>query len=771
MTATPALDSFWVAALDTLIPGGQLLPVQRAALDAGLLDVAARRSFIVSAPTNTGKTLVGDLACLDALRRGKRAVLLEPLRALAQEKHEEWTARRALLQDLTCRDVQITLSTGDYRLEDERFTDLPGPPDRPGTPAHTERAELVIATPEKLEALLRRPEHAAWFDSVDVVVVDEAHLLSSRHRGPTLELLISRLKAAPNPPRFVLLSGSVGDTDQAQQWLAPCEVVRVTERTSPLTLSVDVVPDGHTPDEATTQWSQQVLGDPHHQALIFVYQTASAAKLARTLEQTHGPGTARAYHAQMSRNARAEVKAAFLSGQCRVIVSTTALAMGLNLPCSHVLVRDATFAGVGRLEVDTLLQMLGRAGRGSQPGAGTVLLRASDAWQPEELRTALGQPTFSPLHSAFEQLDPGDRQPVESVTATLLAAYTAPVPATELERLLDHSLGGHALSGQVRSALRGLERQKLAWQAAHASSSRATDGPYALTWLGRRAVRAVIPLPVAAGTAQLLRDLMLTDPQDDLLTHWRPMDTLLIANLLHERPPNLGWRWSEKQAMRVDEWCEQFGADAPNLAVFIRGAPGISRAHELLGSLGLALPAGRKAEVEARKLAYQALARAAILFERSRGRPIIDVERRWEIKNLAGVEERWRDDLLWLLGGMAELLDLPGYLYHLKEQCSASDDRLRRVKTALRRQTRQVWAVQEGLKRCSPLGNLLDDVRRQHLGRTPKIGLRSIQKLEDAGIHDIATLLTLKEGDLHQLGIRRTFAKQLLRYLARRQRA
>ncbi|GGS37522.1 DEAD/DEAH box helicase [Deinococcus knuensis] len=767
MTATPLLDPFWAAALDTLIPGAHLQPAQRAALDAGLLDSAARRNFIVSAPTNAGKTLIGDLACLDALRRGARAVLLEPLRALAQEKHDEWTARRPALAELLGRDVHVTLSTGDYRLEDERFTDLPG------------QGELVIATPEKLEALLRRPEHAPWFADVDVVVVDEAHLLSSRHRGPTLELLLSRLRALPTPPRFVLLSGTVGDTAAAEAWLQPCEVIRVTERTTPLTLDVLTVPEASPDtgkgaggvDAVVTAWLQEALAAPQHRALVFVYQTASAGKLARTLEQTLGAGVARAYHAQLPRAQRDATKTAFLNGECRVIVTTTALAMGLNLPCSHVLVRDATFPGAGRVEVDVLLQMLGRAGRGTQAGTGVVTVRATDAWGTEELRQALKSPQFPPLRSAFETLDPSDRRPAEQITATLLAAHREPVPATALESILRHSLGGPQLAGQLRGALMSLERQKLAYRAPVPDTQSGAAAQYALTWLGRQAVRAVLPLPIAAGYAQLLRDLMETEPDDHLLEHWRPMDTLLLLNLLSDRPPNLGWRWSEALASSVDAWCEQFGAQAPQLYAFIRGVGGTSRAGELLGSLGLPLPPGRRGEPEARKLAYQALARAAILYERSRGRSLEDTQRRWGIRNLAGVEERWRDEMLWLLGGVSEVLDPPGYVYHLRERCHADTVRLKRVKASLIRQRQQTWALSEGLKRCSPLGALLDDIRRNQLGRGPRIGVGSIQKLEAAGITDIAGLLPLSEDDLHGLGLRRDFARQLLRYLQRRRTA
>ncbi|MFC4452366.1 DEAD/DEAH box helicase [Deinococcus sonorensis] len=737
-----------------------LQPVQQAALEAGLIGSAQRRNFIVSAPTNAGKTLVGDLACLDALRQGQRAVLLEPLRALAQEKHEEWVARITQLRTLLGRDIRVTLSTGDYRLEDEHFTDLPA------------TGELIVATPEKLEALLRRPEHQAWFEGIGVVVVDEAHLISNPRRGPTLELLLSRLKAMPSPPRFVLLSGTVGNTDAAQAWLAPCEVVRVTQRTSPLSLSVLPVPplpEGKA-DDVATEWLQTQLLDPAHRALVFVYQTASAEKLARHLCTALGTEVASAYHARLPKVQRDAVRAAFLSGETRVVVSTTALAMGLNLPCTHVLVRDAAFPGVGRVEVDTLLQMLGRAGRGQTPGTGAVVVKSTDGWEAEELRHALHHPQFADLTSAFDRLDNSERGPAEQVVATLLAAQVNPVPAANLEDLLRHSLGGPRLAGQVRGALAWLERQKLAYR--ESPMPGAVGGPvrFALTLLGRRTVRAVVPLPFAAGYAQLLRDLMLTEASDDLLEHWRPMDTLLLLNLLHERPPNLGWRFSEALVQKVDSWCEEFGADAPLLARYMRGAPETSRADELLGSLGIA-PAGRKGKAEARKLAYLGLARAAVLFERSRGRAVGDVELRWSIKNLAGLEERWRDDLLWLLGGLGHLLDVHCFYFYLREHCAANDARVRRVKVALKRQRRQTYGLIEGLKRCSPLGGLLDLIRKQQLGRKPKIGLTSLRKLEDAGVTDLNVLMGLTAADLHALGLRRDFAQQVVRFLQRRRAA
>jgi hypothetical protein len=94
-----------------------------------------------------------------------------------------------------------------------------------------------------------------------------------------------------------------------------------------------------------------------------------ARRLTETLPRSVGAGGAIAYHSGMSGTARAAVRKAFLAGRSRCVVTTTALALGVNLPASHVVVRAATFLGEGRLGVDEILQMLGRAG-GATPGWG-----------------------------------------------------------------------------------------------------------------------------------------------------------------------------------------------------------------------------------------------------------------------------------------------------------------------------------------------------------------------------------------------------------------
>src|SRR5207249_2700702 len=89
---------------------------------------------------------------------------------------------------------------------------------------------------------------------------------------------------------------------------------------------------------------------------------------------------------------------------------------------------------------------------------------------------------------------------------------------------------------------------------------------------------------------------------------------------------------------------------------WIAGQPGASRAAEVFGSLGvdLARRDGNQDEA-ARRDGYLATFRAIVLSERGQGVSVDDLERQWAVTVLGGVEERWRDNHLWLLSGLARI--------------------------------------------------------------------------------------------------------------------
>jgi len=733
-----------------------LRAIQAKVVDSGAF--GSRRNLVVAAPTNSGKTLVGLLVLCEALARGQRAVLLEPLRALAQEKADELRSKQRALSKALGVPIKVVVSTGDYRLEGETFADpAPG-------------AELIIATPERLDAILRAPENQHWFAKLGAVVVDEAHLLAEPGRGATLETLITSMLLLPAPPRLVLLSATLGSTEALSTWLRPCDVISVTERTPPLEKWLAELDEGADANDCLASWLRTELSDPAAQVLVFIYQArqaaSTAAHLTRWLGELAGAAGALAYHSQMSPAQRQRIREQFVSGSSRVIVTTSALALGVNLPATHVVVRDLTYVGARSPGVVEIIQMMGRAGRGDRPGKSLVIKRASDRWDTEELVTQLREERLPPLTSVLVQPDGarGTASPplaANAVASLLLRAGEAGRATQELEAFFEHSLGGRAIAPQVRVAVRWLQDQLLAFEEPDTRTLR-------LTRLGEATVRSVLPLNVGAGCGRLVRDLLFVAEDSQTLGRWTPLDFLIVLDLLHDGLPSLR-RYSAGMAEQVIGWCEAHPKQVPMLyRRWLRGAKGHSQAAEVLGSLGVE-PAERGVDRDewSRTRGVVATFHAIVLYERSMGRSVEDLTRQYDIANLEGLEERWRDSMVWLLAGVARVLDIKCFFFHLKEDCTASSERIKIVKSYLARLRMGALELNEQLKYASPLGGMLLVMKRR--GQSG-VGTETLRKLEGLGITRADDIGRLGLDGLVAAGVRRSIAKKVLAHVNARAR-
>lgn len=721
-------------------------PVQKLALDQDIFK--SRRNIIVSSPTNSGKSLVGLLPLLQAVQLDKIGILIVPMRAIAQEKYDEYASQAASFSKIIDKQLAVRISTGDYRLENEFYQSPPA------------EGELVIVTPERLEALMRNPDNQEWFEKVGAVCLDEAHMIADRRRGQTQEFLITSFLSMPSPPRIILLSATVGDTTAAEHWLRPCETIKVTERTPPLNKHILQLQEGDVVEDTILAWTKEVLDQaPDTQVLIFVYQTKSAEKLSRIINKAIPGELARYYHSKTSTAHRSKVKADFSAGMVRVVVTTTSLAMGINLPTTHVLVRDLSFPGAENPGISDILQMMGRAGRGDTEGHAYVLLKPGDVWTFDKLKNQLETEPVPDLKSSFDYVENNwrvqsadDSLRVATLIASLLARKgDAGYSEDGLNTFLGNSFGGSHLTNQLPIGLSWLKEQKIA---------HLEDDLWKLTRLGKNAVEAVLPLEFAYSISNMIRDLLIFDATDRALDNWTQLDTLFCIQLLHESLPKPR-RFSERVADQVDEWFEQ---DLERSAYFysewVKGKEGYSKAESLLGSLDLS-----ESGNQARKRAYLAFFHALILFERSRGKRIPDIESKYGITNLAGLEEKWRDSALWLLSGLTKILEIKSFYYHLKENCQANDDRVSRVKKILTKMRHQIYDLQEQIKYCSPLGPVLLEFRR--IGNVG-VGERTIQALEQNGVTDLKSLLKQTDESLAGMGIRKPQIKAILRFIKRR---
>lgn len=722
--------------------------VQWRAAEAGVFH--GRRHVLVSAPTNSGKTQVGHLILAEALMRGQRAVLLEPLRALAQEKADELTAAAPAMSAALGVPLRVSLSTGDYRLQGERFND-PAP-----------RGELLVATPERMEAILRQPDGVAWMDSVGAVCIDEAHLIGDARRGPTLEFLVTSLLARPQPPRLVLLSATMQVTEDVTHWLRPCDVVQVNVRHPPLHTYLGELDAGEDATACAGEWLSRALLSDDAQAIVFIHQARHTQGVAQRLTEQLGPLAGRLgampYSSKMSLAQRQSVRRAFLAREARVVVATSSLAMGVNLPATHVVVRDLTYVGAQSPGVAEILQMAGRAGRGNRDGHALVIKQPHDRWVTDSLAESLSSRRVEPLRSSIEVVarsGPHDAPAVAGAVASLIhRAGDRGMADQELTLFFDASLGREALSAQCPASLRWLEHQRLAFRDP-------SDQRLRLTRLGAATVRAVLPLPVGARFGALVRDLLLLDEDRETLGRWTALDHLVLLGLVYDEMPTLR-RFSAELARQVDAWVESHPQDVPvTYRRWLRGERGHSSAAEVLGSIGLTAPKDATDPDEwARQKGYLAVFGAIVLLERGRGRPALDLERQFTVANLVGIEERWRDTVLWLVGGLLQLLDVRTVFFHLKEECGASPERVKLVKGHLANMRQQALLLLDQLRWASPLGSMLLSMRRRSKGPLG-IGERSIRVLEGAGLRSPAEVAALGVDGLTKLGLVPHVARRL----------
>ena len=749
------LSAPWVDVARLVSGNSEPRPIQVKAFQ-GTRILESRRNLIVAAPTNAGKSLVGIVTLLDTIRTGGRAVLLEPLRALAREKAEELQSVQSALGRVMGLELRISLTTGDYRLADEQFTDPP-----PGS------GHVVIATPERFDAILRIPEYQDWVASVTAVCVDEAHLISNPRRGPVLEYLITHLLCLPQPPRLILLSASMGQTSRAQNWLDPCDLIDIQQRVPPLQKYVGVLSPSDDMETEIGKLVENYLSEPSAAVLVFVYQTASTETLAKLLctrlNGKAGSAGTLAYHAQMNAAQRESVRNSFANGESRCVVTTTALGLGVNLPATHVIVRDVTFPGEGPQSISDILQMMGRAGRGQRSGTAIVLVRPNDRWSSSDLVAQVKEEPLPELQSSFDV----SVQRKSRFQASELATSVVPLVASQLARhpetgisvedlrlFFARSLGGNHLACRVQ--------ESLAWLSdlSRILAFRNKEGRYQLTTLGLLTNRSTLPVEIASASGQLIRDLLQLDNQDSYLSQWKPLDHLVLIECLSERSPSIR-RFSKDLTGQVDAWMEENPSEVPTLyRDWIRGENGTSKAEQLLGSLGM-----NKTPEASRQHAYLAVLRAIVLYERGMGTAATNLERRWFISNLAGVEEPWRDTMLWMTAAFGKILETRCFFYCLKEQCQADFNRIRRVTRIFRMMRQQLFGIQEHLKYCSPLGGVLKSMRRT---QETRIGTATIRKLEMTGVTSFATLSVMTVDQMVKLGIRRNTARAIWSYTRRR---
>lgn len=348
-------------------------------------------NFVLSSPTGSGKTVVLELAICRAITMNStsqyKIVYQAPIKALCSERHRDWQRKFGPL-GLHCVEL-----TGDSDAADLRSV---------------QSANIIITTPEKWDSVTRKwKDHEKLMRLVNLFLIDEVHLLKE-DRGATLEAVVARMKSIGTDVRFVALSATVPNLQDVTTWLGknsaepyePALSEAFGEEFRPVRLRKHVCGyqtnandfafekhlDTKLPDVIRT-YSQ---GKP---IIVFCFtrnSTVATAKLLaywwvtrhpqdrawksptralsfqnKELRECAASGVA-FHHAGIDTGDRARIEKAYLEGDLSVICCTSTLAVGVNLPCHLVIIKNTVgFTQNGVVEYSDLeiMQMLGRAGR------------------------------------------------------------------------------------------------------------------------------------------------------------------------------------------------------------------------------------------------------------------------------------------------------------------------------------------------------------------------------------------------------------------------
>ncbi|XP_054272516.1 uncharacterized protein LOC128992802 [Macrosteles quadrilineatus] len=372
--------------------------------------------LVVAAPTGSGKTVLFELAIVRLLQKidqmenfqDFKIVYMAPVKALCSEKYQDWVDKFSRL-GINCLEV-----TGDFDNLD--FNDI-------------KQYQLILTTPEKWDSLTRRwKDHSVIVQQIKLFLIDEVHLLNEEKRGAVLEVVVSRMKTIQETVdrsfqvRFIAVSATIPNIEDIALWLGnpqkPAVYEKIGEEMRPVTLRKIVKGYPSHPNQNPFVFDlklsyklKQIIFEHSNSkpTLIFcstrkgVLQSAKVLvkeisiilspvqrqKLEEISAQLSDSQIAEylllgvgCHHAGLTTEDRTLVADLFRCGYMPILIATSTLAMGVNLPAHLVIIKGTQHYMGGVMQEyaeGQILQMMGRAGRPQFETSATVVIMTKNA--------------------------------------------------------------------------------------------------------------------------------------------------------------------------------------------------------------------------------------------------------------------------------------------------------------------------------------------------------------------------------------------------------
>jgi superfamily II DNA/RNA helicase len=333
-------------------------PIQAAVI----ADALAGHDLLVQSPTGSGKTFAFGIPMIERIEPGQglSGLVLAPTRELANQIVDELTSiARA-------RNLRIAAVYGGVGF---------GPQS-----AAAKRADIVVATPGRLEDILTRGTIS--LNRVHVLVLDEADRMLDMGFRPAVDRIVERTPNARQTLFFsATLEGATGSiaaayTENARSHSLKPEVDREADITHSF-VHVD------TPATKLDQLVSRLKNEERGRTLVFVRTKRGADRLVKRL-RTSGEESV-AMHGDKSQNQRERALARFERGDVQTLIATDVAARGIDVAdITHVINFDAPG------DEDAYVHRTGRTGRAGNTGVAITFVTEDQIGEIRKIARDLG---------------------------------------------------------------------------------------------------------------------------------------------------------------------------------------------------------------------------------------------------------------------------------------------------------------------------------------------------------------------------------------------
>ncbi|MHA2176762.1 MAG: DEAD/DEAH box helicase [Candidatus Thorarchaeota archaeon] len=318
---------------------------------------------LLLAPTGSGKTEAAILPLLHRLQKMKETkelfgfyiLYITPLRALNRDVFKR-------IEEL-CIHLGLTVAvrhgdTTQYARRKQAIT----PPN------------LLITTPESLQAILPGKRLRYHLRTVFAVIVDEIHDLADSKRGTQLSLGLERLdRVIGNPVQRIGLSATVGNPNEVASLLGGRRDVKTIwagyeKRQMDLSVIMPEPTDNHRklarklsyPPHSVARLEAIVeLIKAHLSVIVFTNTRSFSEVLGAKMRATKPPYDFDVHHGSLSKAARLSAEDRLKNGISKAIIATSSLELGIDIGQADLVVQYSS-----PREVSRLVQRSGRSGHG-----------------------------------------------------------------------------------------------------------------------------------------------------------------------------------------------------------------------------------------------------------------------------------------------------------------------------------------------------------------------------------------------------------------------